>query len=74
MLVGRPWLRTANIKQHWQHNMIFFQRGKTKVRVTTKERVPTPTKATPLYAEGVHMLDGLADNEDNNFLERCWQA
>ena len=31
MLLGRPWLCTANIKQHWQRNMISFRRGKTKV-------------------------------------------
>ena len=23
-LLGRPWLRTANIKQHWQKNLISF--------------------------------------------------
>ena len=31
MLLGRPWLRTTNIKQKWQRNMISFRRGKTKV-------------------------------------------
>ena len=40
MLLGRPWLRTTNIKQHWQRNMISFRRGKTKVRIITEERVP----------------------------------
>ena len=24
MLLGHPWLHTANIKQHWQRNMISF--------------------------------------------------
>ena len=28
MLFGRPWLRTTNIKQHWQRNRISFRRGK----------------------------------------------
>ena len=31
MLFGGPWLRTTNIKQHWQCNMISFRRGRTKV-------------------------------------------
>ena len=31
MLLGRPWLCTTNIKQHWQRNMISFRRGKTNV-------------------------------------------
>ena len=69
MLLGRPWLRTANIKQHWQRNMISFRRGKTKVRVITEERVPVALNTSPLYAEGVHMLDGLADEEVEEFLE-----
>ena len=69
MLLGRPWLRTANIKQHWQRNMISFRRGKTKVRVITEERVPVALNTSPLYAEGVHMLDGLADEEVEDFLE-----
>ena len=69
MLLGRPWLRTTNIKQHWQCNMISFRRGKTKVRIITEERLTTPHNTTPLYAEGVHMLAGLADKEVDDFLE-----
>ena len=57
MLLRRPWLRTANIKQHWQRKMISFRHGKT-----TQD-------TTPLYAEGVHMFDGLADEEVDHFLE-----
>ena len=46
-----------------------FRRGKIKVRITTEERVPTAKDATPMYAECVHMLDGLAHDEVDNFLE-----
>ena len=49
--------------------MISFRRGKTKVRVITEERVPVALDTSPLYAEGVHMLDGLADEEVEDFLE-----
>ena len=49
--------------------MISFHRGKTKVRIITEERLPTPHNTTPLYAEGVHMLDGLTDEEVDDFLE-----
>ena len=34
-----------------------------------EERLPTPQNTTPLYAEGVHMLDGLAEEEVDDFLE-----
>ena len=69
ILLGRPWLRTANIKQHWQRNMLSFRRGKTKVRLIMEERISTPQNTTPLYTEGVHMLDGLADEEVDHFPE-----
>ena len=69
ILLGHPWLRTTNIKQHWQYKMISFCQGKTKVRPITEERISTPQNTTPLYAEGVHMLDGLAEEEVDHFLE-----
>ena len=59
----------ANIKQHWQQNMISFRRGKTKVRVITKEQIYTPQDTTLLFADAVHMLDGLIDEEVNHLLE-----
>ena len=49
--------------------MISFRRGKTKVRIITEERISTPQNTTPLYAEGVHMLDGPAHEEVDHFLE-----
>ena len=48
--------------------MIFFHWGKTKVRVVTEERIMMP-RQQPLYAEGVHMLNGLADDEMESFLD-----
>ena len=59
----------ANIKQHWQQNMISFRRGKTKVRVITKEQIYTPQDTTPLYADVVQMLEGLVNEEVHHFLE-----
>ena len=69
MLLSCPWLRTTNIKQQWQCNMILFRWGKTMVRVITEEQIHNPKDTTPLYVEGVHMLDGLAEEEVDYFLE-----
>mgnify|MGYP000317721734 CR=1 FL=1 len=69
LLLGRPWLWTTSIKQHWQCNMISFRGGKTKARLITEEHISTPQNTTPLYSEGVHILDGLADEEVDHFLE-----
>ena len=49
--------------------MISFHRGKTKVWIITEERLPTPQNTTPLYTEGVRVLNGLAEEEVDHFLE-----
>ena len=69
MLLGRPWLRTTHIKQNWQKNNIMFRRGKTKVRVPTHPQAGPGKEVTPLYAESVNMLEGLADEEVDRYLD-----
>ena len=40
-----------------------------KVWLITQEHISTPQNTTPLYVEGVHMLDGLAEEEVDHFQE-----
>ena len=58
MLLGRRWLCTTNIKQNWQKNLLTFRKGKTKIRVSTQEKVMTTWELVPLYAEFVNMMEG----------------
>ena len=67
LLLGRPWLRSANIKQKWQYNHLSFHRGRAKVKVPMEESAPAPKEISPLYAEEINMLKRLEDEE----LERC---
>ena len=60
IVLGRPWLRSANINQNWQHNCISFRRGRSKVRV--------PTQGLFTYAEEINMLEGLEDTELKAYL------
>ena len=69
LLLGRPWLRMAFIKQNWQKNVITFRRGKNKVRVPTQPRAGTKKDLTPIYAESINMLAGLAEDEVDRYLE-----
>ena len=69
LLLGRPWLRSANIKQNWQHNNLSFRRGRAKVRVPMEEGALTPKEISPLYAEEIHMLEGLEDEELERYLD-----
>ena len=69
ILLGRPWLRSANIKQNWRHNCISFRQGCNKVHVPTQEMV-APTKGKmPLYAKDINMLEGLDDTELEAYLD-----
>ena len=69
MLLDRPWLRSANIKQSWQHNCISFRRGHNKVHVPTEEMTTQPKGMTPLYAEDINMLEGVDDTELEAYLD-----
>ena len=69
LLLGRPWLKTTHIKQNWRKNIITFRRGKAKVRVPTQPHSSTGKELTPLYAECVNMLEGLADEEVDQYLQ-----
>ena len=69
LLLGRPWLRAANIKKIWQHNNISFCHGRTKIRVSTQEIALTAKELTPLYEEDILMLQGLEDEEVDQHLE-----
>ena len=69
ILLRRPWLRSANIKQSWEHNCISFRRGRTKVRVPTEEAAAQPKDMTPLYVEDINMLEGVDDKELEAYLE-----
>ena len=48
---------------------ITFRRGKTKVRVSTQPHAGTSKEMTPLYTESINMLDGLADDDVDRYLD-----
>ena len=68
-MLGRPWLKTTHIKQNWRKNIITFRRGKAKVRVLTQPHSGTDKELTPLYVECVNMLEGLANEEVDQYLQ-----
>ena len=67
--VRRPWLRSANIKQNWQHNHLGFRRGHAKIRVPLQASAPAPKEISPLFVEEIHMLEGLEDKELERYLD-----
>jgi hypothetical protein len=69
LLLGRPWLKTANIKQNWNQNVLTFRKGKTKIRISTQNKVVTNKQSLPIYAESVNMMEGLDEDEENHYFE-----
>ena len=46
-----------------------FRRGKTKARVPTQPQAGPDKEVSPLFAESMNMLEGLADDEVDPYLE-----
>ena len=67
LLLGRPWLKTANIKTNWNQNLLTFHKGKTKIRVSTQNKITTSKQCLPVHAEAVNMMEGLDEVEENNY-------
>jgi hypothetical protein len=57
------------MKHDWPRNVLTFRRGGKKIRIhTTNGRIPDKA-TTPVYAEGVNMLEGLTEEEADTFLQ-----
>ena len=69
LLLGRRWLKTTHIKQNWQKNVIPLKWGKSKVQVPTQERADTSKQLAALYLESINMLDGLTNDEIDQYLD-----
>ena len=66
-LLGRPWLRTARIKQNWQRSTMTFRRGGKKIKIRTTQSKAPASPLVPVCAEGVHMLEGLTEEEADRY-------
>ena len=61
LLVGRPWLRAAKVKQDWGSQKITIRKGKKKVKVNMIPTVKLPKHARALYAQGINMVEEIGD-------------
>ena len=41
LLLGKPCVKTTNIKQNWQKNILTFRKGNSKIWVSMKENITT---------------------------------
>ena len=67
LLLGRPWLKTANIKQNWNKNLLTFRKGKNKIWVPTQNKVSTSRQCLLVHADTISMMEGLDEAEENHY-------
>ena len=47
--------------------MITFRKGKSKIRVSTQEKITTCMQCLPIDAEAVYMMEGLDETEEKHY-------
>ena len=47
--------------------MLTFRKGKSKIRVSTKEKITTSRQCLPIHAEAVNMMEGLDEIEEKQY-------
>ena len=60
-------VKNSNIKQNWNQNLLTFRKGKTKIRVSTQNKITTSKQCLPIHAEAVNMMEGLDEVEENHY-------
>ena len=69
LLLGRPWRKTANIKQNWNKDILTFRKGQSKFRVSTQEKISTSRQCLPVHAKALNMMEGLDEAEEDQYFE-----
>ncbi|MCO5569983.1 hypothetical protein L7F22_023697 [Adiantum nelumboides] len=68
MMLGRPWLRAARVKQLWGSDAIVIKRGKKKVKLQMGAKKVIPPGFRPLHAEGLNMVSEIEEDVEDEFL------
>ena len=68
LLLGQSWLKTSNIKQNSNKNVLTFRKGKNKIRISTEDKVSTARQCLPIHAEVANMMEGLDETEEDRYI------
>ena len=69
MLLGRPWFKTAKLKQDWGSNTILIRQGKVKIRIPMLKEIQMQPSQRPLWAQTINLAAKIEDLEEEEFLE-----
>ena len=70
MIMGRPWLRAAKVKQDWGADEIVIRKGKKKVKLQMTSKKILPNEFKPMLVETINMVPKLLEDEEEEFLNR----
>ncbi|MCO5586544.1 hypothetical protein L7F22_040485 [Adiantum nelumboides] len=68
LMLGRPWLRAARVKQLWGADAIVIKRGKKKVKMQMDAKKVIPPGFRALHAEGLNMVEEFGEDAEEEFL------
>ena len=70
MIMGRPWLRAAEVKQDWGADKIVIRKGKKKIKLQMTSKKILPSEFRPMLVETINMVPELLEDEEEEFLNR----
>ena len=69
MLLGRPWLRKAKLRQDWGDNMVILKQGRQKLILPMNSTIAMPKEQRALWAQGIHLAEEVEDDEEEEYLK-----
>ena len=69
MLLGRPWLKQAKVKQDWGENRVVIKKGKHSIIVLMNGKKEMVVQEKPLFAQTINLADAVEDDEEEDFLK-----
>lgn len=69
IILGKPWLCQAKVKDNWDSHQLTVRKGRRKVWISLGSCRQRAQVAWPIIAENVNMVEGLKDDEEEQFLK-----
>ena len=70
MIMGRPWLRAAKLKQDWGADKIVIRKVKKKVKLQMTSQKILPNEFRPMLVDTINIVPELLEDEEEEFLNR----
>lgn len=69
MLLGRPWFKTAKLKQDWEKNEVILKKGKKTIRLPMGSKKELTKEHKPMMAQTINLAEEIEDDEEDSYLQ-----